>query len=97
MKIIKQGGHRLFESDPETSRVVSEMLLDLERHGMDAARKYSAKFDNWNPASFELAPHQIEAATASLPKQVIADTAYCQGNVRAFAQGAARDDAAARD
>jgi sulfopropanediol 3-dehydrogenase len=86
MKIIKQGGHRLFESDPETSRVVSEMLLDLERHGMDAARKYSAKFDNWNPASFELAPHQIEAATASLPKQVIADTAYCQGNVRAFAQ-----------
>ena len=42
MKIIKQGGHRLFESDPETCRIVSEMLLDLERHGMDAVRKYSA-------------------------------------------------------
>jgi hypothetical protein len=27
MKVIKQGKHRLFGHDPETSRVVSEMLL----------------------------------------------------------------------
>lgn len=86
MKIIKQGGHRLFESDPETTRVVSEMLLDLERNGMDAVRKYSARFDGWSPESFELTRAQIEQATRSLPRQVVDDTAYCQGNVRAFAK-----------
>jgi len=48
MKIIKDGNHRLFENDPETARIVSEMLLDLEKHGMDAIRRYSEKFDDWN-------------------------------------------------
>src|SRR5687768_18178632 len=86
MKIIKNGGHRLFESDPETSRIVSEMLLDLERKGMDAVRKYSERFDGWNPSSFELTREQMEQATLSLSKQVVDDTAFCQGNVRAFAQ-----------
>jgi hypothetical protein len=36
MRIIKNGGHRLFEEDQETARVVSEMLRELERDGMDA-------------------------------------------------------------
>lgn len=85
MKIIKPGGHRLFESDPETSGVVSEMLLDLERNGMDAVRAYSKRFDDWSPDSFELTPRQIREATAALPQQVREDTAYCQDNVRAFA------------
>ncbi len=86
MKLIKQGIHRLFETDPETTRIVSEMLKDLETHGMDAVRKYSSKFDDWNPDSFELSTQQIEAAIGELDQQVIADTDYCQSNVRAFAQ-----------
>lgn len=86
MKIFKNGGHRLFESDPETSRVVSEMLLDLETKGMDAVRKYSAKFDDWNPESFELSEEQINQAINSLDRQVIDDTDFCQGNVRSFAR-----------
>ncbi len=36
MKIVKQGKHRLFEDDPQTARVVSEMLRDIETGGMDA-------------------------------------------------------------
>lgn len=86
MKIIKPGGHRLFEKDPETARVVSEMLLDLEKNGMAAVRKYSQKFDGWNPASFELNDLQINRAISELTDQVIRDTDYCQGNVRRFAQ-----------
>jgi sulfopropanediol 3-dehydrogenase len=39
MKVVKQGGHRLFEQDPETARVVAEMLTDLEAHGLDAVRR----------------------------------------------------------
>ena len=29
MKVIKEGGHRLFEEDQETTRYVREMLDDL--------------------------------------------------------------------
>lgn len=86
MKTIKSGGHRLFEHDQETARVVSEMLLDLERNGMDAVRKYSMKFDDWNPPSFRLTEEEIETAVSRLPRQAIEDTDYCQANVREFAQ-----------
>jgi len=86
MKIIKPGIHRLFETDRETAVVVSEMLNDLEKNGMDAVRKYSQKFDDWNPDSFEMSPSQIDVAISELPSQVISDTDYCQGNVREFAR-----------
>lgn len=85
MKVMKQGGHRLFENDPETARVVSEMLLTLERGGMDAVRRYSREFDAWDPESFELDDRQIGAIRAGLPDQLVRDTEYCQGNVRRFA------------
>lgn len=86
MKTIKSGGHRLFENDPETARVVSEMLVDLERNGMDAVRKYSTQFDAWGPADFELSPKQIAEAIARVPDEAIRDTDYCQANVRQFAE-----------
>ena len=85
MRVAKEGGHRLFEKDAETARVVTEMLLELERKGMDAVRAYSAKFDGWSPASFELSSGEISAAISSLDPQAVEDTAWCQGNVRAFA------------
>ena len=86
MRIYKAGGHRLFERDPDTARVVSEMLLDLEQHGMDAVRKYSQKFDDWDPRNFELSASEIDDAVHKLDPQIIADTAFCQNNVRCFAQ-----------
>ena len=86
MRMIKEGGHRLFEHDTETARIVSELLLDLESRGMDAVREYSRRFDDWDPPSFELSQAQIDEAVTSLDPQVLADTAFCQANVRAFAQ-----------
>lgn len=86
VKIIKDGNHRLFENDSETARIVSEMLLDLEKHGLDAVRRYSEKFDNWKPESFELSAKQIKEAISKLPPEVIKDTEFCQANVRSFAQ-----------
>jgi len=85
MKIARQGGHRLFERDPETARIVTEMLLEVEKKGMEAVRAYSERLDGWSPVSFELSRQEIEAARQSLDAQAIEDTAYCQANVRAFA------------
>src|SRR4051812_22177955 len=62
------------------------MLRGFEQHGMDAVRRYSQKFDDWNPESFELSENEIGQAISSLSEQVIQDTDYCQGNVRQFAQ-----------
>ncbi|MGD0090680.1 MAG: histidinol dehydrogenase [Planctomycetota bacterium] len=86
MTIVKNGGHRLFEKDPQTAAVVSEMLLDLEKNGMDAVRKYSRKLDGWSPASFELTRTQVAEAIAKVSPQAIADTDFCQRNVRHFAE-----------
>jgi sulfopropanediol 3-dehydrogenase len=85
VKVIKHGEHRLFEKDQETTRIVSEMLIVLERDGMDAVRRYSKTFDDWNPGRFDLDAHQLEGVIATLPDQVIRDTDYCQENVRRFA------------
>ena len=86
MKIFKNGGHRMFENDFETAKVVSEMLIDLEKNGMDAVRKYSAKFDGWSPDDFELSSAQVERMIASCDERLLRDTAYSQGNVRRFAE-----------
>lgn len=86
MKIIKSGGHRLFETDQETTRIVSGMLSEIERDGMDAVRRYSEKFDDWSPKDFVLSEAEISGAIAKLDPQILKDTDYCQGNVRAFAK-----------
>ncbi len=86
MQVFKDGGHRLFQSDPECAEIVSKMLADLEKRGMDAVREYSKRFDDWCPAEFELSTRQVEAAITAVDPQVIEDTDFCQANVRAFAQ-----------
>jgi len=86
MKSIKTGGHRLFESDIDTSRIVSEMLLNLEKNGMDAVRQYSQRFDDWAPAAFELSANEIAKIVANIPAQLAQDTLFCQENVRRFAE-----------
>ena len=86
MQIIKDGGHRLFEEDEETARYVAELLRDLRTRGIDAVREYSGRFDDWAPPEFELSPSEIDEAIGRCGDQLIADTTFCQGNVRAFAE-----------
>jgi sulfopropanediol 3-dehydrogenase len=86
MRTIKEGGHRLFEEDEETTRYVAEMLRKLRREGIAAVREYSRTFDQWDPPDFELSKAQVGEAIAQCDEQLVKDTDYCQGNVRAFAR-----------
>ncbi|MGA2083299.1 MAG: histidinol dehydrogenase [Holophaga sp.] len=86
MKTIKEGGHRLFGQDRETAEAVSAILSRIEKEGMDAVRHFSERFDHWNQPAFELSRREIAAAAAQVDPQVVADTEYCQANVRAFAK-----------
>ncbi len=86
MQTLKTGTRQIMSRDVDTASVVSEMLSEIERDKMDAVRRYSQRFDNWNPPNFELSRVQVEEAIARVPPQVIADTDVCQGRVRKFAQ-----------
>jgi sulfopropanediol 3-dehydrogenase len=86
MLMIKSGDHRVFERDDQTARIVSEMLSNLEREGMDAVRKYSRDLDQWDPSSFELSQKEVQAAIDRCDTQLKQDTEFCQNNVRSFAK-----------
>lgn len=86
MVALKTGGHRIFEHDDETAMIVSRMLTDLEKNGMDAVRRYSRDLDQWNPKSFEMSKEQVQKAIDDCDEQVRKDTEFCQNNVRSFAK-----------
>ena len=50
------------EDDTRIRASVEAILKDIETRGDDAVRELSLKFDNYSPASFRLAPSEIEAA-----------------------------------
>ena len=49
-------------ADPEIAARVSEILLEIERGGEDALRRYSRDLDGWDPPSFELSQDEIRRA-----------------------------------
>ncbi|MGI8456597.1 MAG: histidinol dehydrogenase [Propionibacteriaceae bacterium] len=56
------------QSDPAVRDTVSTMLLDIERHGRDAVRRYAEQLDGWTRGTeFEVTPDQITQLTADLP------------------------------
>jgi sulfopropanediol 3-dehydrogenase len=58
------------QRDPEVVRTVSEMLLNIDRHGMDAVKRYAAKLDRWDGMDFELSPKQIASSGDRLPENL---------------------------
>ncbi len=86
MKIYKQGGRLLFTPEEETRQLVSRLLLDFERGGMDAIRKWITQRHGACPERFELTPQEIAQAADMVSQQTKEDIAYSQWNVRAFAK-----------
>lgn len=65
---------------------VSEMLLRIERHGIDAVRAYSRELDGWSPERFEVTPEEIEAASQSLSDELKDAIAFAQRQISGFAK-----------
>lgn len=72
-------------SNIDVPSIVSGVIDDIRASGDAAVKKYSAKFDNWAPASFKLSAEDIEASIAQVPKQTIEDIKTVQKNVLKFA------------
>jgi sulfopropanediol 3-dehydrogenase len=73
--------------DPVVSARVSEILGDIDRHGIDAVRRYSAELDDWDPAGgFHVTAAEIERASAELSESLRTSIAFAQQQIRGFAE-----------
>jgi sulfopropanediol 3-dehydrogenase len=73
------------EKQAEVRKTVEGILENIAAHGERAVREYSAKFDNWSPASFRLTEAEIEACVQAVPEQVRGDIEFAQTQIRNFA------------
>lgn len=72
--------------DRATTERVSEMLMAIERGGLDAVRAYSRELDGWNPDSFEVSRDAVQRAADSLPDSLKESIAFAQTQIRRFAE-----------
>jgi sulfopropanediol 3-dehydrogenase len=68
------------------ARVVDEIVSAVGADGDDAVRRFSARFDSWEPRSFRLAADEIAASLERVPDQVLDDIRFSQEQVRNFAR-----------
>jgi len=74
------------EDDAKVRRIVEDTLADIETRGDTAVRELSAKFDNYEPASFRLTPSEIDAAMSKVSQRDMDDIKYAQTQIRRFAE-----------
>jgi sulfopropanediol 3-dehydrogenase len=74
------------EADAKVRETVEQILADIDARKDAAVRELSQKFDDWSPASFKLAPAEIEHAIAQVRKRDLDDIRFAQAQVRNFAQ-----------
>jgi sulfopropanediol 3-dehydrogenase len=70
----------------EVRRVVSEMLLDIEKRGGAAVRDYSRRLDGWDPPSFRVGEAEVQAAERELEDELREQIEFALAQVRAFAE-----------
>jgi sulfopropanediol 3-dehydrogenase len=71
--------------DDQVAARVSEMLIRIEREGMDAVRTYSRELDGWDPPSFQVTDAEIARAADACSDELKAAVAFAQEQVRGFA------------
>jgi sulfopropanediol 3-dehydrogenase len=70
----------------EIRETVSKVLLEVERDGIKAVRKYSQQFDGWNPPDFLLTEAQIKQGLEAVSDEFAQSIDFAIDQVRAFAQ-----------
>jgi sulfopropanediol 3-dehydrogenase len=56
--------------DPQITKVVGEILLEVEKRGVAAVREYSERFDSWSPGRFTLTAEEIKLAVDAVPREL---------------------------
>jgi sulfopropanediol 3-dehydrogenase len=83
LKSARGDGHRANE---QVRRVVSEMLLRIERGGERVVREYSRRLDDWDPRAFTVDPAAATSAVDELDDDLAEHIAFALERVRDFAR-----------
>ena len=84
--ILKRPAAAADGRDPAIVARVSEILLDIERGGQDALRRYSRDLDGWDPPSFELTADDIRRAAREVDDDLRRHLQLGRDRTEAFAR-----------
>jgi sulfopropanediol 3-dehydrogenase len=65
---------------------VSRILLDVEKEGIAAIRRYSEQLDGWNPESFVVGEEEVKKATDSVDDELKGHIEFAKEQVQNFAR-----------
>ena len=85
-KIVKQAAPQTAAATQEIRDTVAQILADVEREGEAAVRRYSQRFDSWDPPSFIVSDDEIAAVAESLDGELRDHIAFAEDQVRGFAE-----------
>jgi sulfopropanediol 3-dehydrogenase len=83
---LKTAAHEPQATDPKVRDLVSQILLDVEREGERAVRRYSERFDHWAPERFVLTPEDVQRRIAQVPDELRGHIDLAAVQIRAFAE-----------
>lgn len=86
MEYIKKAPPQPPSVSQEIRETVSRIISDVEREGIDAVRRYSEKFDGWNPPSFRLSKREIEEGLNAVDPRIARSIDFAIEQVRKFAE-----------
>ncbi len=86
MRFLKEPLPPSEEVTREIRDLVSEIIADVERRGMDAVREYSERFDGWSPATFRVPPEAVRRAGEQMDEQVQRSSRFLIDQVTGFAR-----------
>ena len=85
IRYLKRAERTAVARDPRVGEVVSEILLDVERRGVDAVREYSERFDCWSPERFTLTDAEIDRAIEGVPGELRQHIDFAAEQIGTFA------------
>jgi sulfopropanediol 3-dehydrogenase len=86
MRYIKQPPPTPKAVTREIRETVSEIISAVESEGLTAVRRYSERFDKWNPPSFRVSSADIERAITNTPQDWKNHIGFLQAQVKNFAE-----------
>ncbi len=84
-KYLKKAFKTASSDATDVGDTVQQILSDIEAGGDEAAKRYAAKFDQYE-GNLILTEEEIEAACAAVPQKLKDDIAFAHDNVRRFAE-----------
>ena len=86
MEYLKKASPNVTVFSQEIKDTVSRIISDVEREGVAAVRRYSEKFDAWNPPSFRVTQREIEQIIAGVDEGTRRPIDFSISQVKKFAK-----------